>query len=195
MNGVAVAVPSPTDGDDIAAAVRARLSAAGIPSDDPIVPIIAGLAEMVETTGRHASVFSGALSRLDAAIKAERTAMKAATEHCVATTQKLEATYGTMEIRSHNLMTQTIHTMAGQVADRMREQMVIVERRHNRVALWRRAGLLTAVVILIFGLGFGAARYADQEGVALLDRCLAHPLMDSQTGGLLCALEAAQSGG
>jgi hypothetical protein len=173
--------------------------AAGIEADEPLGVWIGTLKFALEhsiqvSLGGEERVLA-VVAELREVAREDRRRMKAAVELCEAATQKLEATYGTMEIRSHNMMTQTIHSMAGQVADRMREQMVIVERRHNRVALWRRIGLLTAVVVLIFGLGFGAARYADQAGVGLLDRCLAHPLLDSQTGELLCALEAARSGG
>jgi hypothetical protein len=193
-------VPAPTEvlRDALQKMDRAA-RAAGIEPGEPLAVWIGTLKVALEysiqvSLGGETRVLS-ALRELREVAREDRLRMKAAVELCEAATQKLEATYGTMEIRSHNLMTQTIHSMAGQVADRMREQMVIVERRHNRVALWRRAGLLTAVVILIFGVGFGVARYADQAGVALLDRCLTNPLVDSQTGGLLCALGAAQSGG
>ena len=188
-------MPLPVPSAETTAAVQARLAAVGIPSDDPIVPIVAGLAEMVETTRLYGKAINGSLDRLQQAAAAERAAMKAATEHCRSVTQKLESTFGTMEVRAHNLVTQTIHSMADRVAEQMRDRMVIVERRYNRIALWRRAGVLTAAVTAIFLVGFVAAEYSDRDATNLMDRCLAHPLVNAQTGGLVCDVGSPRSGG
>ena len=103
--------------------------------------------------------------------------------------------FGTMEVRSHNLVTQTIHRMADRVAEQMRDRMVIVERRHNRIALWRRAGVLAATVVGIFLVGFAAAEYSDRDATDLMDRCMAHPFVNAQTGGLVCEVGSPRPGG
>lgn len=175
--------------------VRLHLIRAGIPSDDPIVPLIEGMVEIAEETRHHAASFAGELARMDERLAGEKKRMRDAVDECDAATRKLQATYGTMEIRVNNLIAQTVASMAGQVAEQMRDQMIIVERRHNRVVLWKRAGLLSAMVAVIFGVGFGAARYADRPAVRLLDQCLAHPLQDAQTGGLLCSMDMLRSRG
>jgi hypothetical protein len=126
------------------------------------------------------------VTALECAAREDRQRMKQATEKCTAETLKLERTFGTMEVRAHNLVTQTIHSMADRVAEQMRDRMVIVERRHNRVALWRRAGVLTGAVAAIFAIGFAAAEYSNSNATSFLDRCMAHPFVNTQTGGLVC---------
>ena len=173
--------------------------AAGVEPDEPLGTWIGTLKVALEssatvTLGGEARI-QAALAGLENASREDRLRLKQATERCAAETLKLERTFGTMEVRSHHLVTQTIHSMADQVAERMRDRMVIVERRHNRVALWRRAGVLTAAIVVIFGVGFATARYSDRDAVSLLDRCLAHPFVNTQTGGLVCEVGAAHSGG
>jgi hypothetical protein len=172
---------------------------AGIEPDDPlgiwIDSLRAGLQLFADlSVESEARVFT-ALGGLKEAALEDTRRMKAAVAECDAATRKLQATYGTMETRVNNLIAQTIASMAGQVADQMRDQMVIVERRHNRVVLWKRAGFLAVIVVAIFGGGFGAARYVDQPAVRLLNQCLAHPLEDSQTGSLLCSMDTLRTGG
>lgn len=172
---------------------------AGIEPDDPlgiwIDSLRAGLQLFADLAiESEARVFTTLGGLKEAALEDTRK-MKAAVAECDATTRKLQATYGTMETRVNNLIAQTVASMAGQVAEQMRDQMVIVERRHNRVVLWKRAGFLTAIVAVIFGVGFGASRYVDRPAVRLLDQCLAHPLEDTQTGSLLCSMDMLRGGG
>ena len=87
------------------------------------------------------------------------------------------------------------HSLADQVAEQMRDRMVIVERRHNRAALWRRAGVLAAVVVAIFIVGFATAEYSDRNATSFLDRCMAHPFVNTQTGGLVCEVGAPRPAG
>ena len=137
----------------------------------------------------------GFLEALEIVTREDRLRMKQATERCTVETLKLERMFGTMEVRSHNLVTQTIHSMADRVAEQMRDRMVIVERRHNRIALWRRAGVLTAAVAAIFLVGFVAAEYSDRGAITLMDRCMAHPFVNSDTGGLVCDVGSPRPGG
>lgn len=173
--------------------------AAGVERDEPLGTWIETLKTALELS---ASVALGgeariqvALASLESAGREDRLRMKQATERCTAETLKLERTLGTIEIRAHNMVTQTIHSMADQVAEKMQDRMVIVERRHNRVALWRRAGVLTVVVVAIFAVGFAAAEYNDRNAISLLDRCMAHPFVNTQTGGLVCEIGVPRPGG
>lgn len=175
---------------DLVAAVLARLSEAGVQSDDPIVPIVVGLAELGDATRGHAVAFTEAVAAFEGAAREDRLRMRQAAERCNAETLKLEKVFGTMEIRAHNMVTQVIETMADQVADKMRDRMVIVEREYNRHALWRRAGVLLAAVLVIFGVGCGVMRYADRHAVGLWNHCIENAYTDPKTGGQWCNVGA-----
>lgn len=181
----------PAEVDLVTAEIESALARVGIREDDPIRPVFAGLIDLFERVRREAAEVKGTRQAAEAGI----TLMKKATERCTAETLKLERMYGTMEIRSHNLVTQTIHSMADKVAEQMRDRMVIVERHHNRIALWRRAGVLTAAVTAIFLVGYVAAEYSDRDAITLMDRCMAHPFVNADTGGLVCDVGSPRSGG
>ena len=181
----------PAEVELVTSEIESALARAGIREDDPIKPVFAGLVDLFERVRREAAEVRGTRQAAEAGIAL----MKKATERCTAETLKLERMFGTMEVRSHNLVTQTIHSMADRVAEQMRDRMVIVERRHNRVALWRRAGVLTAAVTAIFLVGFVAAEYSDRNATDLMDRCMAHPLVNAQTGGLVCEVGSPRPGG
>jgi len=173
--------------------------AAGVEEDDALAAWIATLKAALECSAtitlEGEGRIRGFLAALEIVTREDRLRMKQATERCTVETLKLERMFGTMEVRSHNLVTQTIHSMADQVAERMRDRMVIVERRHNRIALWRRAGVLTAAVAVIFLVGFVAAEYSDRGAITLMDRCMAHPFVNSDTGGLVCDVGSPRPGG
>ena len=173
--------------------------AAGVEDEDALAAWIATLKVALEcsasVTLEGEARIRGFVAALESATREDRLRMKQATERCTVETLKLERMFGTMEVRSHNLVTQTIHSMADRVAEQMRDRMVIVERRHNRVALWRRAGVLTAAVTAIFLVGFVAAEYSDRDATSLMDRCMAHPFVNAQTGGLVCDVGSPRPGG
>jgi hypothetical protein len=174
----------------VVAEIESALERVGIREDDPIRPVFAGLIDLFERVRREAVEVKGTRQAAEAGIAL----MKKATERCTAETLKLERMFGTMEVRSHNLVTQTITSMADRVAEQMRDRMVIVERRHNRIALWRRAGVLAATVVGIFLVGFAAAEYSDHDATDLMDRCMAHPFVNTQTGGLVCEVGSPRPG-
>jgi hypothetical protein len=179
------------DNAPVAAEIGAALARAGVREDDPIRPVFSGLIDLFERIRQEAEEVKGTRQAAEAGIAL----MKKATERCTAETQKLEAAFGTMNLRAQHLVTETIHSLANQVAEQMRDRMVIVERRHNRVALWRRAGLVTGVVVAIFVVGFAAAEYNDSNATSFLDRCMAHPFVNTQTGGLVCEVGSPKPGG
>lgn len=183
------AAPSPaseTAGADLTAIIRARFAEAGVQADDPIVPLLAGLAEMAEATRHSATLFSDGLTRLHEVAMAEKSAMKAATEQCRATTLKLEATFGTLQARADNLMTQAIASMADRVADKASERMVIVERRHNRIVLWRAGAAIAAVLLAMTVLGWVARARLDRPATAMLAACSATVVQDKASGEFYC---------
>jgi hypothetical protein len=176
----------PTDGSAVAAEISSALARAGVGEDDPIRPVFAGLIELFERVREEAKVVKETRQASEAGIAL----MKKATERCNAETMKLNKMFGTMEIRSHNMVTTVVETMANQVADKMRDRMVIVERQYNRRALWRRAAVLLAAVLAIFSVGCGAMRYADRHAVRLWDKCFEHPYSDRVTGAQWCDVGA-----
>lgn len=187
----ALAEGEPPEISTVTEEIGFALTKAGVRDDDPIRPVFTGLIILFERVRREAEVVKGMRQAAEASIAL----MKRATERCNAETLKLERTFGTLEIRSHHFVTQTVQSMADQVAEKMRDQMVIVERRHNRIVLWRRAGFLTAVVVAIFIAGFAAARYGDSDTLSMMNRCLAHPFVDTGTGGLVCEVGAPRPSG
>lgn len=204
--GEVAAPPNGSPAPEALAELRAALDrldraarAAGIEDEDALAAWIATLKAALECSAtitlEGEARIRGFLAALEIVTREDRLRMKQATERCTVETLKLERMFGTMEIRSHNLVTQTIHSMADRVAEQMRDRMVIVERRHNRIALWRRAGVLTATVAAIFLVGFVAAEYSDRDATSLMDRCMAHPFVNAQTGGLVCEVGSPRPGG
>jgi hypothetical protein len=166
--------------------------AAGVENDDALGAWIASLKAALECSATIALTgearVHAAIAALEGAAREDRLRMRQATERCTAETLKLERTFGTMEMRSHNMATQIIQSMANQVAEKMRDRVVIVERQHNRIALWRRAAVLTALVLVIFGVGSATMRYIDRQALELWGSCITHPLIDPKTGQQYCAL-------
>jgi hypothetical protein len=168
--------------------------AAGVEDGDPLAACITCLKAAMEcsaaiTLEGEARVHA-AVAAFEGAAREDRLRMRQATQHCNAETMKLDKMFGTMEIRSHNMVTTVVETMANQVADKMRDRMVIVERQYNRRALWRRAGVLLAAVLAIFSVGCGVMRYADRHAVRLWDQCFEHPYSDRETGAQWCNVGA-----
>jgi hypothetical protein len=204
--GAVAALPNGPPAAEALADLRAALDrmdkaarAAGVEEDDALAAWIATLKAALECSAtitlEGEARIRGFLAALEIVTREDRLRMKQATERCTVETLKLERMFGTMEVRSHNLVTQTIHSMADRVAEQMRDRMVIVERRHNRIVLWRRAGVLTAAVAAIFLVGFVAAEYSDRGAITLMDRCMAHPFVNSDTGGLVCDVGSPRPGG
>jgi len=198
---IGVSMPQPQALADLQAALDSMDRAgraAGVEPDEALGAWIATLKVALECSATVVLAgearIQAAIAALESAAREDRLRMRQATDRCTAETLKLERTFGTMEVRAHNLVTQTIHSMADQVAAKMRDRMVIVERQHNRIAVWRRAGVLAMAVVTIFGVGFAVARYNDSNAVDLLARCLAHPFVDTQTGGLVCEVGSARPG-
>jgi hypothetical protein len=139
-----------------------------------------GCMERIETRlGAHVAAFAEAA-------KEDRVAMKKATDHCIAETLRLEATYDTMQIRADHLMTQTIESMADRFADKMRERTVIVEKRHNRWVLWRTGALIAGVLLSVLGGGVAWRAYLDRAATEMLERCATTVMQDRTTGQFYC---------
>ncbi len=175
-----------------AALDRAALAAreAGIEPDDAL-----GIwAESLRTASRllvacvirsEASMRAAVAQAADAA-QEDRKRMNAATEHCRTATLKLEATFGTLQARADNLMTQAISSMADRVADKAGDHMVIVERSHNLRVLWRSSGLAALLLVAMAGVGWWLHGYSDRDADALLAACRTGAVQDRTSGEYYC---------
>lgn len=168
------------------AEMRERLAKAGIPDDDPIMPLMFSFTDILERTWECAELITKSVDAVREAAKEDRAAMKKATEHCIAETLRLEATYDTMQIRADHLMTQTIESMADRFADKMHERTVIVEKRHNRWVLWRTGALIAAVLLSVLGAGVAWRAYLDRAATGMLERCATTVVQDRTTGQFYC---------
>jgi hypothetical protein len=196
MSDVQPAPRRANDDDEAAklhAEIREELEKAGIHADDPIRPVFEALINIFDRI-RHLA--ENAVARMDGMweiVNAEIALMKKAMAASEAQTRKLEGMAAVMDVRAHAVLTQTINQMAGEVAERMRDRMVIVERRHNRWVLLRTGALLAAVLLATLGGGYAWCAHADRNATALMERCLTHPFQDPRTGQLFCQLQAPQS--
>lgn len=181
------------DAGRLIAKVRAEMQKAGIQDDDPIMPLFHGLIDLFERMRQAARAIIERLDGTNAIVEADITRLKIALAASDAQRLKVEATVGAIDIRTHDLLTRTIERMAFDVADKMRERMVIVEERHNRFVLWRTGALIAVILLATLGGGYAWRAYADRAATALLDRCLTSPFQDQNTGQLYCQFEAAQA--
>jgi hypothetical protein len=124
---------------------------------------------------------------------ADHKRLQAAIAASEAQTRKIEASVSSIDVRAHNLLTQTIDRMAAEVAGKMRERMVIVEERHNRFVLWRTGAFIAAVLLAAIGGGYVWRAYSDQTATTLLERCTASPFQDPSTGQLYCQFGPTQA--
>ena len=124
---------------------------AGIQNDDPIMPLFQGLIDLFERMRQAAKAIIERLDGTNAIVEADITRLKIALAASDAQRLKVEATVGAIDIRTHDLLTRTIERMAFDVADKMRERMVIVEERHNRFGPWRTGALIAVVLLATLG--------------------------------------------
>ena len=165
---------------------------AGIEPDMPLAVWIRSirvtLQHNAELAELHAQGIDGTIAGVLNVAWAETTRLQAAVTMSEAQTRKIEASVGSIDIRTHNLVAQTIDRMAAEVASKMRERMVIVEERHNRFVLWRTGALIALALLGTFGGGYGWRAYADREATALMERCMDSPFEDRTTGQIFCQL-------
>ena len=173
--------------------IRAEMEKAGIRDDDPIMPLLLGLIDLFERMRLLSQSVVGRLDGARAMVEAEIARMRAAIAASEAQTKKIEASVSSIDVRAHNLLTQTIDRMAAEVAGKMRERMVIVEERHNRFVLWRTGAFIAAVLLAAIGGGYTWRAYSDQTATTLLERCTASPFQDPSTGQLYCQFGTAQA--
>jgi hypothetical protein len=188
----------PANDHDGTARLRAEigeeLDKAGIGEDDPIRPLFVSLVDLFDRTRRCSENVVGRLDGVRAIADAEVALMKTTLAASEAQIRKVDGIIASVDVRAHELLTRTIDRMAGDVAERMRDRMVIVERRHNRWVLWRTGALIAVVLLGVLGGGYAWCAYADRNASALMERCLARPFQDPKTGQLFCLLGAPQPG-
>ncbi len=170
-----------------AAELRAYLDGLGLPDNDPVVPLVRGLVELYED---YAALLLSSINNFKLGADADRARLNAAIAASEAQCRKVEATLGGIDIRAHDLLTRVIEGMASEVAEKLRERMVIVEHRHNRRVLWRTGALIAAVLLSTLGGGYVWRAYDDSAATDLMERCVTHPVMYQHTGQLYCQFEA-----
>jgi hypothetical protein len=175
------------------AEIRAEMEKAGIRDDDPIMPLLLGLIDLFERMRRLSQSVVGRLDGASAMVEAEIARMRAAIAASEAQTKKIEASVSSIDVRAHNLLTQTIDRMAAEVAGKMRERMVIVEERYNRFVLWRTGAFIAVVLLATLGGGYAWRAYSDRDATALLERCTTSPFQDPSTGQFYCQFGRSQA--
>jgi hypothetical protein len=167
---------------------------AGIEPDMPLAVWVRSLQVVMqhnaELAAWQAENIEDTIAGLLKVARAENERLNAAITASEAQTRKIEAAVGSIDVRAHELLTRTIERMAAEVAEKMRERMVIVQERHNRIVLWRTGVLIACVLLMMLGGGYGWRAYADRGATALLEHCLTAPVQDRNSGQLYCTFQA-----
>lgn len=153
----------------------------GLTPDEPlgiwVISLRRTLTNLANLSEGEAQGVSAVVDGTRKLIDAEVAQLREANKQAVQAMNEATAARSRAALDAEKLALKTINDLAPKILDKIRDAVVIRERRYNRMVEWRRASLIAAAVLGLF-LG-GYSWRAWQDGGSASDavvRCLKQPL-------------------